>query len=117
MPAGWQGLGRSRGGCLAPPPERLDFRAVYCALLALRGGRCRMCRLFLSACVMAVTVAAASPGAEPADKLQRDLLAMLQDRKAKPEIRSTAIRALGALGWSGRSALDDLVKLIDDPEE
>ncbi len=76
-----------------------------------------MYRFFLSACITTITVCAAGRCAEPQDKLQRDLLAILQDRKAKPEIRSTAIRALGAIGWSGRTALDDLVKLIDDPEE
>jgi HEAT repeat protein len=76
-----------------------------------------MCRLFLSVYVVAVAACAVGRAAEPDEKLQRDLLAILQDRKAKPEIRSTAIRALSALGWSGRSALDDLVKLLDDPEE
>jgi HEAT repeat protein len=76
-----------------------------------------MYKLFVLACVGILTGCAAGRAAEPDDKLIQELIAILQDRKARPEIRSTAIRALGALGWSGRTALEDLVRLIDDPEE
>jgi HEAT repeat protein len=62
-------------------------------------------------------IGTAGRAAEPDEKLIADLVKLLNDRKNKPEVRSTAIRALGALGWSGLPALDDLLRILDDPEE
>jgi HEAT repeat protein len=69
------------------------------------------------ACAALIFACAAGRAAESNEKLVRDLVALLNDPKNKPETRSTAIRALGALGWSGRSALPDLIRILDDPKE
>lgn len=69
------------------------------------------------ACAALILASAAGRAAESNEKLVRDLVALLNDPKNKPETRSTAIRALGALGWSGRSALPDLIRILDDPRE
>jgi HEAT repeat protein len=77
-----------------------------------------MWKPFLLAAVAVAITGAASRAADTADeKLVRELVAVFQDPKNKPEVRTTAIRALGALGWTGRSALPDLIKLLDDPAE
>jgi HEAT repeat protein len=71
---------------------------------------------FLSAVVL-VGACAVGRSAEPGDKLVSDLVAVLQNPKNTPEVRTTAIRALGALGWPGRTAVPDLVKFLNDPVE
>jgi len=51
------------------------------------------------------------------DKLVSDLVAQFRNPKNSLEVRSTAIRALGALGWPGRTAIPDLIKFLEDPDE
>jgi HEAT repeat protein len=59
----------------------------------------------------------AGQAAESDEKLVRDLVELFENPKNKPEVRATAIRALGGLGWSGHSALPNLIKFLDNPEE
>jgi HEAT repeat protein len=59
----------------------------------------------------------AGRAADTDDKLVHDLVAQFQNPKNSVEVRSTAIRALGALGWPGRTALPDLIKFLEDPDE
>lgn len=76
-----------------------------------------MWKPFLLSVAALLVVSAAGRAADADDKLVRELVALFNDRKNKPEVRSTAIRALGALGWTGRAGLPDLIKILDDPEE
>jgi HEAT repeat protein len=59
----------------------------------------------------------AGRAADSDDKLVRDLVAEFTNPKNSNEVRSTAIRALAALGWPGKSAIPDLIKFLDNPEE
>ena len=68
-------------------------------------------------CAALVVACAAGRAAESDQQVVDDLVKLLNDRKNRPEVRTTAIRALGGLGWSGHAALDDLIRIIDDPEE
>lgn len=72
--------------------------------------------LLLAGLVLAVNSAAAR-AADPPDKLVRELVAVFQDAKNPPEVRSTAVRALAPLGWPGRDDVPELVKFLDDPDE
>jgi len=76
-----------------------------------------MRRPLLLACAALLLACTGGRAAAADEKLVADLVKLLNDRKNKPEVRSTAIHALGALGWSGISALDDLLRILDDPEE
>jgi HEAT repeat protein len=67
--------------------------------------------LLLSALVLG------GPADPPADNLVHDLVAVFQDRKNSPEVRTTALRALAPLGWPARANVPDLIKFLDDPEE
>jgi HEAT repeat protein len=76
-----------------------------------------MCKPFLFSLAALFVACAAGRAAEPDEKLVRELVALFKDPKNKPEVRSTAIRALGTLGWPGRTALPDLIKVLEDPQE
>ncbi len=76
-----------------------------------------MWKSFLLSAAVLIGACAAGRAADTSDKLVRDLLAVFNDPKNTPEVRATAIRALGALGWPGRDAVPDLIKFLGDPEE
>jgi HEAT repeat protein len=76
-----------------------------------------MCKPFLLSLAALFVACAAGRAADTNEKLVRELVALFKDPKNRPEVRSTAIRALGTLGWSGRTALPDLIKVLEDPEE
>jgi HEAT repeat protein len=75
-----------------------------------------MRKLFLAALAVFL-VATAGRAADTHDKIVLDLIAQFKDPKNTPEVRSTAIRALGAMGWPGRSAVPELIKLLESPQE
>jgi HEAT repeat protein len=60
---------------------------------------------------------AAGRAADSEEKLVSELVAIFQNRENSGEVRSTAIRALAPLGWTGRPALSALIKLLEDPAE
>jgi len=75
-----------------------------------------MRKLILAAAVV-LLAGAAGRAADTNDKLVADLIAQFKDTKNSPEVRSTTIRALGALGWPGQSAVPELIKILDSPQE
>src|SRR6516165_9476717 len=72
---------------------------------------------FLLSLAVLVASCAAGRADDGDDKLVKDLVAVFKDPKNLPEVRTSALRALGALGWPGKAAVPDLIKLLDDPEE
>ncbi|HKI35879.1 MAG TPA: HEAT repeat domain-containing protein [Gemmataceae bacterium] len=76
-----------------------------------------MCKPFLGCVTVLLIACAVGRAADTDDKLVRDLVVQFKDPKNKPEVRSTAIRALAGLGWPSRAAVPDLIKLLDDPAE
>jgi HEAT repeat protein len=72
--------------------------------------------LLLSALVLS-PADSAGLAADPGDKQVRDLVAVFQNPKNSSDVRTTAVRALGALGWPTRDDVPDLIKFLDDPEE
>jgi hypothetical protein len=76
-----------------------------------------VCKPFLVAVAAILVACAAGRAADTDDKLVADLIAQFKDPKVRPEVRSTAIRALAGLGYPSRAAIPDLIKLLDDPQE
>jgi HEAT repeat protein len=76
-----------------------------------------MWQSFLLSALVLAPADSAGRAADPPDKQVRELLAVFRDPKSAPEVRTTALRALGALGWPGRDDVADVVKFLGDPEE
>jgi HEAT repeat protein len=76
-----------------------------------------MWKSFLLSALALAGACAAGRAAEPSEKLVRDLVTVFEDPKNSSEVRTTAVRALGALGWPGRENVPDLIKFLDDPGE
>ncbi len=75
-----------------------------------------MWKLLLPAAALLI-VCAPLRAAESDEKLVRELVVILKDHTNPPGVRATAIRSLEALGWTGRTALPELIKLLDDADE
>jgi HEAT repeat protein len=71
---------------------------------------------FLSGLVLAAACATGR-AADPADKQVSDLVAIFLDPKNSGDVRTTALRALGALGWPARENVPELIKFLNDPDE
>jgi len=72
--------------------------------------------LFLAAAALLVACLPLR-AAESDEQLVQKLVVILKDHTNKPGVRATALRSLAALGWTGRTALPDLIKLLDDADE
>jgi HEAT repeat protein len=72
--------------------------------------------LLLSGLVLAGTCGAGR-AAEPPDQLIRDLLAVFENAKNSSDVRITAVRALGPLGWPARDDVPVLIRFLNDPDE
>jgi HEAT repeat protein len=76
-----------------------------------------MRKSLLIALAALVVGCAAGRAADTDDKVVNDLIAEFKDTKNTPEVRSAAIRVLGAMGWPGKAAVPDLIKLLNNADE
>jgi HEAT repeat protein len=76
-----------------------------------------MRKLFLVSVTALLVTCGTGRADDTDDKLIQDLLVLLKNRKNSDDVRTTAVRALGALGWPGRAAVPDLIKFLNDAEE